>query len=382
LKIAIVCSYYPWPPSVGGVETIARQVSVELAKKGHEVHVVTTPFNAITLKQVSEYGIEEKDRTIVHKLKRSKLGVGYAHFMKGLDGVIEAIDPDIVHSNNLHPHLFQLAKRKAKAKYKLLAELHYPIINIESFSAKIALPLALKYLARINRNIDSFIAHTVLEFKWLIKNGISSDKVQKLMFPCVSSSLINYPTGTNVRKSDDLIFVGRVVRVKGLHILIKALDHLNRTAEGVNLTIVGPCNEGYLKHLKGLIDELKLGQYVSIRGIVSEDEKYRLIMAHKVLVLPSTGEYTPSVILEAQALGKPVIASRIGAVPEMMLDGETGFLVEPSDTMELSKAITALLFNDDLREKMSVKAKEFSRKFLLEVTIRKLEDLYYSLLSD
>jgi glycosyltransferase involved in cell wall biosynthesis len=379
LRIAIVCSYYPWPPR-GGVETIVNQVSVELANRGHDVHVVTTPFNAVTMKQVSKYGIERKDGVTIHKLKPSELGIGYAKFMKELKPEIQKIKPEIIHSHNLHPHLFQLARWKQEMGYKLLAELHFPIINIEFLSAKLALPIVVKYLAKSSRDIDAFVAHESMESKWLTGKGISAGKVYKVWFPCISRHLLNYVKTSNIQKNDDLLFIGRVVRMKGLHVLVKALKYVSYSIKkDVKLTIVGPQNEIYAKYLERLISKLNLNDQVNMKGVVSEDEKYRLIASHKIFVLPSLGDYTPSVILEAQALGTPVIATRVGAIPTMLINGKTGLLVKPGDAMELAEGIKKLYVNDDLRESMSKNAKEFSKNFLLERSIKKLEHLYYRL---
>ena len=140
MRVAIVCSYYPWPPSVGGVETIVRNVSMELAKRGHEVYVVTTPFDVTTMRQVSTYGVEERDGVIIYKLKAGRLRVGYARLLKELKETLKEIRPEIVHEHNLHPHLFQLAKWKDDYDYKLVAELHHPAVNLDFFTQKILLP--------------------------------------------------------------------------------------------------------------------------------------------------------------------------------------------------------------------------------------------------
>jgi len=116
MRIAYVCSYYPWPPSFGGVETIVRTVAIGLSRKGHEVNVVTTPFDVTTGKQVSSYGVEEKDGVTIFKLRPGEIKAGYARSIKGLREIIERIDPDIVHAHNLHPHLFQLALWKKKLR--------------------------------------------------------------------------------------------------------------------------------------------------------------------------------------------------------------------------------------------------------------------------
>jgi glycosyltransferase involved in cell wall biosynthesis len=379
LKVAVVCSYYPWPPSIGGVETIVRDVSTELAIRGHEVHIVTSPLSATTRKEVSTYGIEENDGVIIHKLRPSILRTGNARLLEGLSNALDKIKPDIVHSHNLHPHLFQLAKWKSRIGYKLLAELHYPVANLESLLAKAILPVALKLLARTSHDIDLFIAHAEIERRWLIENDIDPRRVCNIMFPFVPSHLTNSERNNNAQKSGDLIFVGRVVWIKGLHILVKALKLANDTIGDVKLTIIGPCNESYLLRLKRLIDKEGLSEKVTIRGIVSNTEKYRLMMTHKVLVLPSLGDFTPGVLLEGQALGTPVIATRVGAVPEIMVDGETGILVRPGDAAELAKAITTLLPDYDLRRKMSIRAEGFSKNFLPGTTIRRLEAVYRGL---
>jgi len=137
MRIAIVCSYYPWPPSVGGVETIVRNVAIELARRGHEVHVVTTPFDVTTMKQVTDYSVEERNGVVIHKLKPGKIRIGYARVVKGLRETVEKIKPEIVHSHNLHPPLFQLTNWKRRLGYKLVAELHYPAIELDFFIQKI-----------------------------------------------------------------------------------------------------------------------------------------------------------------------------------------------------------------------------------------------------
>ncbi len=77
----------------------------------------------------------------------------------------------------------------------------------------------------------------------------------------------------------------------------------------------------------------------------------------------------------------PVIATKVGAVPEMIIDGETGLLVEAGNEHELAKAIETLIINDELRMHFSIKAREFAKSFTLEEAVGRLEDLYHDLLS-
>jgi glycosyltransferase involved in cell wall biosynthesis len=377
MKIAIVCSYYPWPPSVGGVETIVRNVSIELAKRGHEVYVITTPFDVTTGKQVSEYGVEEKDGVITHKLKPGSLRVGYARFLKGLKETVEEIRPEIVHEHNLHPHLFQLAKWKSNNGYKLVAELHHPAVNLDFLAQKVLMPFLTYRLKRESASIDVFLAHTSLEKSWLASKGIREDLIKVIEPPFISSKLFSYQP-KEPSNSNHLLYVGRVVPKKGLHILLKALGLVN----GAELVIVGPYEKRYFEKLQRLVAKLRLEDRVKFKGRVAEEKKIDLMSSCSVLICPTLADYHPIILLEAQALGVPVIATRVGAIPEIMVNGATGLLVEPNNELELAKAIETLLNNDALRSNFSRKAREFAKNFTVEKSVEKLKRLYYDILNN
>uniref|UniRef100_A0A7J3SJS0 Glycosyltransferase family 1 protein n=1 Tax=Fervidicoccus fontis TaxID=683846 RepID=A0A7J3SJS0_9CREN len=374
MKIAIVCSYYPWPPSVGGVETIVRNVSTELAKRGREVYVVTTPFDVTTMKQVSTYGVEERDGVIVYKLKPGRLRVGYARFLKELKETLKEIRPEIVHEHNLHPHLFQLAKWKDDNGYRLVAELHHPAVEIDFLIQRLVMPFAELGLRHVSKAIDVFVVHTMLEKEWLVSRGIPNGKTALVRFPAVPSKLLNY----NVHPTDlsDILYLGRIVHRKGVHILIRALSMVKQRFSTIRASVAGPSDLPYLESLKTLVEKLGLRDNVSFIGTIREEEKHVLIKSHKIVVLPSLKDYTPNVLLEAQALGVPVIATKVGAVPEIMVDRETGFLVEPNNDHALAKAIEMLVSDQELRRRLSIRAKEFAKNFTLEKQVDKLESLY------
>jgi glycosyltransferase involved in cell wall biosynthesis len=376
MRIAIVCSYYPWPPSVGGVETIVRNVSTKLAERNHEVYVVTTPFDVTTMRQVSTYGVEERDGVIVYKLKPGKLRVGYARFLKGLKETVEEIRPEIVHEHNLHPHLFQLVKWKGNNSYKLVAELHHPAVNLDFFAQRILLPFVAYWLKKESPSIDALLAHTKLEKRWLMSKGIREDSIKVIEPPFISSKLFSRrpkePSNPN-----RLLYIGRVVPKKGLHILLRALSLVN----DAELVIAGPYEKRYFEKLQRLVVKLRLEDRVKFKGKVTEEEKIDLMSSCSVLVCSTLADYHPIVLFEAQALGVPVIATKVGAVSEMMLDGETGLLVKAGDPYELAKSIATLIENEDLRRRFSVKAREFAKNFTVERSVKKLERLYYDVLN-
>jgi glycosyltransferase involved in cell wall biosynthesis len=380
MRIAYVCSYYPWPPSFGGVETIVRTVATALAKKGHKVYVITTPFDVTTGKQISDYGVEEKDGAIIFKLRPGKIKVGYARFIKGLREVIERTDPDIVHAHNLHPHLFQLALWKKNYRYKLVAELHYPVIELDFLVQKLAMPFTLLGLKAISKDINAFVTHTELEKSWLESIGIASEKIAIIRFPAIPSELLNFKT--NVDIMGDVLYLGRIVPRKGVHILIKALSIVKQRIPNIRATIAGPADPRYLKKLKKLVKESGLENNVTFLGPVEEEKKYHIIKAHRILVFPSLKDLHPIVLLEAQALGVPVIASRVGAIPEIIRNGETGILIERGNVLELAKVIELLLRSFDLYYQCSKKATMLASSFTYENLISHLETYYRMLIEN
>lgn len=273
-----------------------------------------------------------------------------------------------------HPHLFQLARWKEYFGYKLVAELHHPAVELDFLIQRLLFPFAVAMLRHTGKNIDAFIAHTQMEKEWLVNNVVNSQKVHVIRLPGIPSQLLKI----NLLSSPpyDVIYVGRVVPRKGIHMLLMALYKLKKEGLNVKTFIVGPTDHNYFKHLAELISRLGLTHLVEFRGVVGEDQKYELIRQHKTLVMPSMKDYTPNAIMEAEALGTPVVATKVGAIPETVIDGETGLLVEPNNVDRLAEAIKILLVNEDLRRRMSVRAREWAKNFTLDKAVDELERRY------
>jgi len=99
-----------------------------------------------------------------------------------------------------------------------------------------------------------------------------------------------------------------------------------------------------------------------------------------IFVLPSLNEGMGRVVVEAMAAGKPVVASRVGGILDLIKHGENGFLVEPADPAGLARAIIRLLENKTLRERMGRKGRETAPRYGVESMIEKLDALYSSIL--
>ena len=173
------------------------------------------------------------------------------------------------------------------------------------------------------------------------------------------------PTG------EDLLFVGRLAPVKGLPVLLRALAEI----PAVQLTIVG---DGPQRgEIETLIHAYEIEARVRLLGYQSQDEVAELLSQSRALVLPSFAEGLPVVLMEAMAAGLPVITTQIAGVPELVKDGETGWLVAAGDQDGLKRAIEALLADPERGRHMGAAGrKAVAAEFDATVEARRLATLF------
>ncbi len=138
------------------------------------------------------------------------------------------------------------------------------------------------------------------------------------------------------------VYVGRVVPDKGIVEQVKACAQL----PGVHLDIVGPVDPEYQRHLQHLAKDRERGTWLHFHGRVEHDDVYGYLQQSDVLLLPSYHEAFPYVVLEGMALGKPVVVSSVGAMPEMIDaagDQPCGLCVAPRDADALHDALQQLI---------------------------------------
>lgn len=379
MKIIIISPFYF--PSMGGVEAIVKQTADELARRKNKVAVITTNYSNSWVK-LSEPNVSEENGVTVHRLK-PRIKLGFASFMDHLTDVILKEKPDIVHCHNLHPHLFQAINVKSDCQFKLVAQMHYPAATgIDGLGAKLAYPIVTSLLRRRQLKVDAFIVHTNLEKNWLIDEGFAESKIHKLNYPCVSSRLLKDVNSIKRKdsvfpKKPDLLYIGRIARRKGLHIFLQALPSIINNFKDLTVVVAGPTDQKYYKELLSLAAKLTLGENVFFSQALSEEAKYSVMNECKIFVVPSIKDYTPVTLIEAQALGKPVISTLTGAIPEIVQDNLTGLLVEPENPLALAKAIERLLSSKEERDFMGKSSLQWiQQNFLLDEVIDKLYTIY------
>ena len=127
----------------------------------------------------------------------------------------------------------------------------------------------------------------------------------------------------------------------------------------------------------------KLGLSEKVQFLGYQNNILEILRSMDIFILPSLWEGMPNAILEAMAAGLPVVATNVGGTPEVVVDGETGFLVPPRDPEALANAIKLLIDDPELRKKFGQAGRErVERHFTIQETVRKTEELYLRLLAE
>ena len=179
-----------------------------------------------------------------------------------------------------------------------------------------------------------------------------------------------------------ILFVGRLHPVKGIDILIAAWKNLKqKTKLPVNLWLVGDGPER--EALEKMVETNGLQESVRFWGAIQDAQRLREMYAGSIaLVLPSRSEGMPVVLLEAGACGTICVGSKVGGIPEVIVDGETGFLFEPGDTDALCDALLRVLaLSEAERSRMSAQAREHIRQnFSMDVVTERYIEVYQQVL--
>lgn len=164
---------------------------------------------------------------------------------------------------------------------------------------------------------------------------------------------------------------------KGIQFMIKALPEIIRHEPNLTYLVVG---DGiYASELKYLVNELGLEEHVIFTGYRTDIPG--ILSVSNLFVLPSLGDALPTVLIEALAAEKPIIATRVGGIPEIINDGINGLLVPPADPESLTKACLKYIRDVEFSRSIKVKGAEIAKeRFDIGIQARKLEIIYNDLI--
>jgi glycosyltransferase involved in cell wall biosynthesis len=342
------------------MEFYVQRLSEELAAQGHEVTIFTS---SNTLEQ----SFNNSSNLTIRRLEIMTNVYNVPIVPNLLYQLIDAEKPAVIHTHQypvffsdtaafvcrikkvplvLQVHVISDPKSTLSG---LISNVYYSSIGLFTLnSADTVIVPSYDYKAKLSK------MHVNISKIQVIPYGIDMEEFQ------FASQGYPFKEKYGCQNSKVLLFVGRLNYQKGLHFLIKAMPTILQQVANVKLLVVGAGEQ--LADLRQLVASLNLCASVIFTGAIDQKEIHTAYAAADVFVLPSLFESFGISIIEAEASGKPVVATRVGGVPEVLIDGKTGFLVSPCNSIQLAKAILCLLLDSELALKMG----EQGRKLVQE----------------
>jgi glycogen(starch) synthase len=318
-------------PYLGGAQLFGAQLISYLQSRGHE-------FMVMTSKYASDLPDEDHYKGVpIHRFpfREALGGAGIKMLPRIVSEVLKAktrFDPDAVFINGISPSTFfhlvtnevQPSPVIVRVNQEILcgekrgdATITGKVLSGADWVACVSTPL----LAQVHRLVPE-ISHR----SSVIRNGLEYPEVTPKPLPF---------------EAPMLLCLGRLVRQKGFDLALAAFASICDRFPKVRLVVAGDGPER--ASIQRRIAALGLTDRVELRGWVAPEDIFNLIDTATVVLIPSRLEGLPSVALQASIMARPIIATRVGGISEVVVDQKSGLLLEPEDSVALSKAIVYLL---------------------------------------
>ena len=373
MKIVVAMPYFF--PHIGGVEMHVNTILKGLVNRyNHEVIVITSRYD----KSLPEYevinGIKVYRLDISFTLANTPIGLNWYNKIKK---IVMKESPDLINGRGPSPYISDIASLVAKKlKLPFVLGWHYP--------SMIKGNLIFDILISIYENVI---------FQFTLKNSksiiCSSKNVKETLLSHVKDKVTVITQGIDSeiyriknakRKKHSILFVGNFeLTVKGVIYLLKAIKIVKDKYSDVKLTIAGPItNNKYQEYC----EREGIANNVEFVGSKKSSQLSDLYNETEIFVCPSTNENFPSTLLEAMHCGTPVIATKIGNVPQLIKDGVNGQLVEIEDEVGIANAILKYFFDINFKDEMGSKGFEsVIGKFDWNSKIEKTNNIFINAIS-
>ena len=395
MKICFATNYLPGYHKIwGGAEQACYRLLNLLIKNGQELSVLSTQPIKEVKGNFGFYSMPTLKRLLGKEFPRPWLSFDplvYFHSYRAF----KKIKPDILHLHNVDILSFSLvlsAKRLGipvvysvydywcicprkilidNPEGKRCRKYHGPSCRNCVGYKKCTLLFRRKFFEYISNKIDTFIVLSESSAKILRECGIKKDKIVIVRLPLFEEVSIQ----KGKFEANTILFVGWIQPHKGLHILLEAMSRIIEEVPDVKLYVIATGGES---NAVKLIREYKLEKYVFSLGGVPHEVVKKYLQKANVIVIPEQWENVGPLFLgEAMSFAKPIVASSIGAIPEYIEDGNSGFLVEPKAPLKFAEKIVWLFKNRERAVEMGREAQDNARRIFDEDEIlRKLLSLY------
>ena len=220
----------------------------------------------------------------------------------------------------------------------------------------------------------------VLSRDWLERLRVYAPKAHWLIVP--NGIPVPEQASSPAQPQPCFLFMGDLGGRKGCRDLVRATHlALERGFDGVVHVAGGETEPGQQQQLHQEILDRSAQSHIRLLGSVSGQAKEEALNSADCFVLPSYAEGLPMALLEAMAHGLPSITTRVGGIPEVVRDGQEGFLIEPGDVESLADRMVCLAKDAQLRRKMGQAGRErIGDGYSLEAMVKRLDEVYQELL--
>lgn len=388
MKILFLNSY---GIAVGGTETSLIEIKAELEKSGHTVRVFTSDVSG-NKNLFSDYVYKYPKSGFIMKILFRLFNI-YAYIK--LKKVLKLYQPDIVHLHRMD--LLSPSVLFALKNYPTVLTIHGPEDFIKNLLIWFMPYTFFKNGTISEKNLTlkgkfHYYFHSILQYpiyKYALKNVnlfISPSKHFSKLLDVNIKPVKTVQNGIKLLQAKKrnklnyrLLYLGRLDKFKGIEFAIFAMPIILKEYPKTILTIVGEGN--YKNQLIKYVKKLKLEKNVQFIPWQKTETINKNYENANIILMPSIWpESFGKVGVEAMSVGRPVIASHVGGIPEWLIDGKTGYLVEPGNPYILADKVIKLFRDTNLLLQMSLDACNHAKLFSVKQQSQKIEQIYKTLI--
>lgn len=254
----------------------------------------------------------------------------------------------------VHAHFSINASIFRKSVFVLIAKFFGIKVLLQSHTGEFE-----QYFQGLNKFLQHYLRSALNIADALIILGTRDLKAYGHCFHGITPIVLKNPISLQERKSallhPHVITVGSLGHRKGTYDLLKAIPLVLDQLPNAKFILVG---DGDVEIVRGIVENNNLARNVIVMGWQDSERVKELYLNSSIFVLPSYSEGMPMAILEAMSFGLPVVSTSVNGIPDVVIDGETGFLIEPGKIDALSNMLLKLLSDGELREDMGSKGKQ------------------------
>jgi glycosyltransferase involved in cell wall biosynthesis len=386
MKIAQLNVYF-YPQMVGGAEWYVYNISRNLVKNGHEVHVFTADKYQGKNIGPSEENVEGVK---VHRLPLW-LDLSYRFKVwKNLSKLLSEYDFDIIHTYDYgQPHsrtAAKIAQKNQKALALTVFDVHSMIPR--SFFKNLVMDVYDRYLAgSVLKNATRILVRAPNLVDALVRFGAARERICVTPSGIVDDALTRSEGESFIEKfhvngDPVILYVGRLHPMKGPQYIIQAAPQILKEHPKAGFVFIGPDQKGYRNILNDLAKKLEVEDRLLFTGPIYDFEtKMQAYASPDVFVMPSGYEGTSQAIFEAMSQARPIVATNRGGIPFQVRHEKEALLVEYGKVEEIASAILRLLSDKKLASELGKNARERVRSFTYSVLVERLEEIYREMLA-